>query len=134
MNRRKSREVAMKFLYELSINKQEYEKTIEHYKENAEENTDEIDIAYVTKLLKGIQDNNEVIESKIEGNLNNWKLNRLSKIDLSILKICTYEILFDETIPDAVSINEGIELAKRYSEEKSASFINGVLGNIIKQK
>lgn len=134
MNRRKSREVAMKFLYELSINKQEYEKTIEHYKENTEENTDEIDIAYVTKLLKGIQDNNEIIESKIEGNLNNWKLNRLSKIDLSILKICTYEILFDETIPDAVSINEGIELAKRYSEEKSASFINGVLGNIIKQK
>lgn len=135
MNRRKSREAAMKILYELSINKQEYEKVIEHYQETIEEeNSDQIDIAYITKLLKGINDNNEVIESKIEENLNNWKLNRLSKIDLSILKICTYEILFDDTIPDAVSINEGIELAKKYSEEKSFSFINGVLGNIKKKK
>lgn len=68
---------------------------------------------------------------KIKGNLKNWKIERLSKVDLSILRLCTYELKFEEDIPNRVSVNEAIELAKKYSGEKSATFINGVLGKMI---
>ncbi len=63
--------------------------------------------------------------------MKNWKIERLSKVDLSILRLCTYELNFEEDIPSKVSINEAIELAKKYSGEKSATFINGVLGKMI---
>lgn len=134
MNRRKTREAAMKLLFEMSINKENYEEIIENFKEHTDLNLVEIDLEYINRVLKGVEENKEVLDKKIEENLRNWKLNRLSKIDLSILRICTYEILFESDIPEVVSINEGIELAKKYSEEKSAPFINGVLANMIKNK
>lgn len=134
MNRRKTREAAMKLLFEMSINKENYEEIIENFKEHTDLNLVEIDLEYINRVLKGVEENKETLDKKIEENLRNWKLNRLSKIDLSILRICTYEILFESDIPEVVSINEGIELAKKYSEEKSAPFINGVLANMIKNK
>lgn len=134
MNRRKTREAAMKLLFEMSINKENYEEIIENFKEHTDLNLVEIDLEYINRVLKGVEENKEVLDKKIEENLRNWKINRLSKIDLSILRICTYEILFESDIPEVVSINEGIELAKKYSEEKSAPFINGVLANMIKNK
>lgn len=151
MNRRKSREVAMKLLFESFIQKEHYVKIIENLKENIEiesENIDEsikhekdietidlvdVDMTYVTNILKGINESLESIDKEIEKYLVNWKLNRISKVDLAILRIATYEILFDEEIPDKVSVNEAIELAKKYSEEKSAAFINGILNNMIKK-
>lgn len=134
MNRRKTREAAMKLLFEMSINKENYEEIIENFKEHTDLNLAEIDLEYINRVIKGVEENREALDKKIEENLRNWKLNRLSKIDLSILRICTYEILFESDIPEVVSINEGIELAKKYSEEKSAPFINGVLANMIKNK
>lgn len=134
MNRRKTREAAMKLLFEMTINKENYEEIIENFKEHTDIKLEEIDFEYITKVLKGVEENKEALDKKIEENLKNWKINRLSKIDLSILRICTYEILFEEDIPEVVSINEGIELAKKYSEEKSAPFINGVLANMIRNK
>ncbi|GLC32432.1 transcription antitermination factor NusB [Clostridium omnivorum] len=134
MNRRKTREAAMKLLFEMSINKENYEEIIENFKEHTDLNLVEIDLEYINRVLKGVEENKEALDKRIEENLRNWKLNRLSKIDLSILRICTYEILFENDIPEVVSINEGIELAKKYSEEKSAPFINGVLANMIKNK
>lgn len=134
MNRRKTREAAMKLLFEMSINKGNYDEIIENFKEHTDINLEEIDLEYIHRILKGIHENMESLDKKIEENLINWKIRRLSKIDLSILRICTYEILFESDIPEVVSINEGIELAKKYSEEKSSSFINGVLANMIKNK
>jgi N utilization substance protein B len=133
MNRRKSRETAMKLLFEMSINKEDYKDILESFKEHTDINMEEIDMEYLTKVLSGVQERRNEIDSKIEQYLVNWKLNRLSKIDLAILRICTYEILFETDIPNTVSVNEGIELAKKYSEEKSFQFINGVLDNIIKE-
>lgn len=151
MNRRKSREVAMKLLFESFIQREDYVKIIENLKENIEieieiasengsnekdtETVDliDVDMVYVTGILKGVNVNLEKIDSEIEKYLVNWKLNRLSKIDLAILRIAIYEILFEEEIPDKVSVNEAIELAKKYSEDKSTSFINGILNNMIKK-
>ena len=133
MNRRKSREIAMKLLFEISINTKEVKEAIESYKENNEE-FDDVDFDYVENILNGISKNNEFLDKTIEGNLTNWKLSRISKINMSILKIAVYEIYFEEDIPEKVSANEAVNLAKKYSDEKSPAFINGVLGNIIKSK
>jgi N utilization substance protein B len=134
MNRRKSREVAMKLLFEMSINKESFGEILNNFVENTDINLEDIDMEYVSRVVRGVNDNKEVIDKKIEENLINWKLYRLSKIDLSILRICTYEVMFESDIPDKVSVNEAIELAKVYSEDKSSTFINGVLGNMIKKQ
>lgn len=152
MNRKKTREVAMKLLFEMIIKKENYMDIINNLKEiNSEEETvteimgikkekdpenmdlDDIDMEYVIRILKGIQENEKLIDEKIEKYLSNWKLNRIAKVDLAILRLSTYEILFENEIPKNVSINEGIELAKKYGEDKSPAFINAVLDNIAKE-
>jgi transcription antitermination protein NusB len=143
MNRRKSRELAMKLLFQMNVNKEDYKEVlsnvhenIEDYVKDEEEDIDlkDIDMEYITRILSGVENNRELIDSEIEKYLLNWKLNRISKIDLAIMRICTYEIIFEVDIPNSASINEAIELAKKYSDEKSVSFINGVLDKIIKNK
>jgi N utilization substance protein B len=133
MNRRKSREIAMKLLFEKTINKGEYEEVVKNFKENTEIDLNDVDFEYIETTIKGIENNIESVDKKIQDNLKKWKLNRLSKIDLSILRLSTYEILFIDEIPDKVAVNEGIELAKKYSDNNSPAFINGVLANMIKQ-
>lgn len=133
MNRRKSRELAMKLLFESSINKKQAEEIIDDYKEQ-NEGYKGMDFDYIKNLLTGIQEKESFLNEKIEGSLTNWKLNRISKINMSILKIAVFEIYFVEDIPDKVSVNEAIELAKVYSDEKSPAFINGAIGNIITTK
>ncbi|MCW6077106.1 transcription antitermination factor NusB [Clostridium sporogenes] len=143
MNRRKSREVAMRLLFQTTLNEENLEETLENLKDvrESEESAKEkdyesvdlkdVDIDYVKRIIKGIEENKEEIDEKIKGNLKNWKIERLSKVDLSILRLCTYELKFEEDIPSKVSVNEAIELAKKYSGEKAATFINGVLGKMI---
>lgn len=132
MNRRKSRDIAMKLLFEMSINKESYKTILENFKENTDMDLKDVDIEYITRILGGVEQNISDIDSKIEKHLVNWKLYRLSKIDLAILRMCTYEIFYESDIPGKVSVNEGVELAKKYSEEKSFQFINGVLDRMIK--
>ena len=143
MNRRKSRELAMKLLFQMTMNKEDYkevinnlQENIEHYVKDVEEDIDltDIDMEYITRILKVVEENREIIDSEIEKYLLNWKLNRLSKVDITIMRICTYEMLFEVDIPNSASLNEALELAKKYSDEKSVSFINGVLDKIIKNK
>ena len=131
MNRRKSREIAMKLLFQMSINKENYEDVIENFKENTDVDLNELDMSYITKVLAGIHENGKEIDKNIEKHLVKWKLDRLSKMNLAILRISTYEILFEEDIPDRVSVNEGIELAKKYGEDSSPAFINGILAKMI---
>lgn len=129
MNRRKSREIAMKLLFEISFNKNNCEEAIENFKE--ENDCKDIDFEYVTRIINGVIDNKEAIDKKIEESSNKWKIDRISKTNLSILRLATYEILYENDIPTKVSANEAVELAKSYSEEKSWSFVNGVLGSLI---
>lgn len=89
---------------------------------------------FALTTLKGIQEHLEEIDNKIQDNLVKWKLNRLANIDRTILRIATYEIMFNEEIPNKVSINEAIELAKKYADDKSPAFINAVLDKVSKSK
>ncbi|WP_346890900.1 transcription antitermination factor NusB [Clostridium sp. UBA3887] len=133
MNRRKSREIATRLIFEMSINKESYIDIIENFRENTEEKIEDIDFEYVIRVLKGVFENEAQINETITKYLVKWKLERLPKMNLAILKMATYEILFDEDIPNKVTINEAIELAKRYGDDNAPSFINGVLNNLIKK-
>lgn len=132
MNRRKTREIAMKLLFEMSISKDNYMETINNFKENTDTKIDDVDFEYLIRMLKTVEENKAKIDEIISKNLVKWTIERISKINLAILRLATAEILFEEDIPEKVSMNEGIELSKKYGEDNSSAFINGVLNSIIK--
>jgi transcription antitermination protein NusB len=133
MNRKKTREMAMKLLFQMTINDEKLDEVIEGL-ENEENNSIDLkdaDMEYLKRVITGVQNNKNMLDEKIESYLKGWKINRISKIDITILRICSYEFLYEDDIPKNVSINEAIELAKKYGENKSPNFINGVLGSMI---
>lgn len=134
MNRTAIREQTFKLVYSLEIQKQEeLEEAIELYVES-NEITDKKAKEYMTDAILGIQKNKEEIIHQIETNLKaEWKLERISKIDLAILKLAIYELKYTE-IPFKVVINEAVELAKKYGEDSSKNFVNGILASVVKEK
>ena len=89
---------------------------------------------YLNDILFGVSRNEEEISKLIEGNLKeNWAIERISKINLSLLKIAIYEMVYQK-LPYKVAINEVVELAKKYSDEQAQAFINGILASIVKEK
>lgn len=132
MGRRASREMAMKLLYQLDIQKEDTEGQIKvFFDENPFEENDR---KYILDVVNGVLDNTMEIDQIIEKYAKGWKISRMSKIDLSILRLSTFEIKYRNDIPFNVSINEAVELAKRYSGQDAGAFINGVLSNIPKIK
>ena len=132
MSRKRSREVAMELLFENSIKKEKPEEIIDNFLENTEYDTESLDMTYIRDILSGIENNISQIDETIEKYLVKWKLSRISKVNLSILRLATDEILFDDKIPFKVSINEALDLTRRYSDESSVAFVNGVLDKISK--
>ncbi|MBI5978056.1 transcription antitermination factor NusB [Clostridium perfringens] len=132
MNRVKSREYLLQLAYQMEITSETALETFNSFMENEDISKDDLDLAYIKSGLLGIEENKEKLDSLIESQLVKWKLNRISKVNLSILRISTYEMLFAEDVPGKVSINEAIELCKKYSDNKSVSFINGVLDKVYK--
>ena len=133
MKRSAIRVETFKLLYSLEIQKTEnVEEQIQLYLECNEIN-DEKAIEYITEVITGIEKNLKEIEGLIEKNLKaDWKIDRISKIDLSLLRLAIYEIKYNE-IPYKVAINEALELAKKYGEDTSKNFINGILASIVKE-
>ena len=134
MNRSEIREQAFKLMYSLEIQKNEnLEEQVELYLES-NEILDQNAIEYIKDTVFGIEDNKEEIIKKIEKNLKeDWKIERISKIDLVILKLAIYEIKYKE-LPYKVVINEAVELAKKYGEDNSKNFVNGILASIVKEE
>ena len=132
MNRAKSREYLLQLVYQMEITGDTPEETFNGFMENNEDKKDNLDLDYIKSALEGIKLNKENIDSKISAQLVNWKLNRISKVNLAILEVAVYEMLFKEDIPEKVSINEAIELCKKYSDDKSVAVINGVLDKAYK--
>jgi len=132
MNRKRSREIAMELLFGMTLSKNTLEETIETFVEDFEMNLNTIDLEYIKEILSKVEKNKEVIDRKIEESLTNWKLDRISKVNLSILRLAIGEMIYIEDVPEKVAINEAIELTKKYSDEKSVSFVNGVLDKAFK--
>ncbi len=131
MNRTAIREKAFKLIYSLEIQKQEnLKEQIDLYFES--ENIENIEAKeYIEDAVLGIEKNKQEIVGLIEKNLkSDWKIDRISKIDLAILKLAIYEIKYKD-IPFKVVINEAVELAKKYGEDSSKNFVNGILASIV---
>ena len=132
MNISKMREYAFMLIYELEIQKEYSEENVEIFLEN-NQITDKDAKRYIRKTVKGIKENEAKLEEIISTKLKpEWNIKRISKINMALLKLSVYEILYAE-IPYKIAINEVIELAKTYGEDNSASFINGVLANVVKE-
>ena len=132
MKRQKSREKAMELLFSMELSKNTYEETIETFIEDYEMDLKTIDVDYIKNVVKVVTDNLEDIDSRIVNALVNWKLDRVSKVNLTILRLAVGEMLFVDDVPGSVAINEAVELTKKYSDEKSTSFLNGVLDKVLK--
>jgi transcription antitermination protein NusB len=130
MGRRASRDIAMKLLYQLEIQKEDKDEQIRDVLD--EYSLLDNDRKYVTDVVEGVGSNLPYIDKIIDQYAKGWKINRISKVDLSILRLSIYEISFMDDIPFNVSVNEAVELAKKYSGEDSGSFINGILGKVTK--
>ncbi|MFC0299333.1 transcription antitermination factor NusB [Virgibacillus soli] len=129
MNRHKAREKAFQILFPLDINELEVKDEI-----NNQEDAELVSSEFLQELVKGVIQNKQAIDQYISESLKNWTIDRIATVEKTILRIATYEIIFREDIPVGVSINEAVELAKVFGDEKSSKFINGVLSNIIKDK
>lgn len=134
MKRSTIRELAFRLIYSLEIQKTEnLEEQIELYLECNNVNEDEAK-EYIKDAILGIKENIDEIQGLIEKNLKaDWKIDRISKIDLSLLKLAIYEIKYKK-IPYKVAINECLELSKTYGEESSKNFVNGILASVVKEE
>jgi N utilization substance protein B len=128
MNRRQAREQAFVFVFESEFGNDNAEDIIEMARLCRDEKID----SFAKNLLVGIKENKNIIEAYIEKNTIGWKKERLSTIAMSILKIAIYEIICVKNIPERVSINEAVELAKKYGEKGEPNYINGVLGSFVR--
>ena len=127
MNRKTARENAFILLFEETIKSEETFEEI--FIKATEERELEYD-NYVKEVFFGCFETKHVIDTKIEEGLVGWKKERVSYVSKAILKLATYELMFMEDIPVKVSINEAIELAKKYDDEKAYAFVNGVLNKV----
>ena len=132
MSRKIARDAAMRMLYAFELtgelNQDMIQETIEPAALDAE------DMKYLKQVTEGAVEQRASLDTLIEQNAVGWRLSRIGKVDLSILRLAIYEMLCREDVPESVAINEAVELAKKYSEPKSKQFINGILGSISRSK
>jgi len=128
MNRVRSREIAMEILYQMDMHKAfsatEVNKFLDHY----EEKTDD---SYIKEILELFIINQPLIDERIMSHLKGWKIERIGKIDLAILRVAITEMMWVPSIPTKVSVNEAVNMAKKFVDEKSGKFINGVLSHFM---
>ncbi len=125
-----SREIAMKRLYAETVGGVD---SVEDALEQSErEALSEEDALFSDRLYEGVHAHIEEIDGEISAHAKDWSIGRIAKVDLSILRIAVYELLYEPGIPVGATVNEAVELAKEFGGEKSAGFINGVLGAVAK--
>lgn len=130
MNRRKARENAFCIIFEAGF--QPEQNIFAVFEVAAEEERVEND-SFFEELVFGVSSNITEIDSVISRHLHQWKKERMSRVCLAVLRLAAYEILYSD-ISDSIAANEAVELCKKYDTEEGASFVNGVLGSIIREK
>lgn len=126
--RRRGREAALKIIYQREMSGYDIEECIKLYWENLSD-AEEIK-EFSNYLARGVVNNLDKIDNKISLISSNWSISRMHKVDLCILRLAIFEMLFCFDIPLKVTINEAIELAKKFSSDDARSFVNGILGKI----
>ena len=125
-----SREIAMKRLFAETVGGTD---SIEDALEQSEKDMlSSEDLRFSDRLYEGVRAHQAEIDAEIESHAKEWSVDRIAKVDLSILRVAVYEILYESSIPIGATVNEAVELAKEFGGEKSAGFINGILGSVAK--
>ncbi len=130
-SRRHSRIVAMQMLYQIHLTAEPIQLVMEKFWQSQDISTELR--PFTLQLVEGTTSNLETIDAELQATSKNWRLHRMPIVDLSILRIATYEIVYIDEIDAATSINEAVEIAKSYSTPNSPKFINGILDNIRKK-
>lgn len=130
MTRKEAREQAFALIFENCFQ----DLPLEEMLENAADGRDLTVSAFAKSLVQTVLDHRQEIDREIEAHSKNWKIRRIPRINLAILRLAVGEIRYFPDIPDSVSVNEAVELAKKYSGEEDYGFINGVLGGMLRSK
>jgi len=130
--RTQARECALQILYQSDIRKEQPEKLFLDFWRDNEVGAEVSDFA--SSLVLGTLKNMKKIDETITSYASNWKLNRMAVIDRNVLRLATYELLFCDDIPQKVSINEAVDLAKKFGDTESGKFVNGILDKISKEE
>ena len=129
ISRYKMREQAFILCFEMLFS----DTDIDELADNAGDAREEFLSDYAIGCAKGVKEHEKEINAKISENLKKgWKISRISKVSLALLRLAVYEILYRDDVPTSVSINEAVELSKKYTVKEDTSFINGVLGSVAK--
>ncbi len=128
MSRREIREQIFKLLFRIEFNqKEEMAQQEAFFFEDEENEASEKESIQISEKVNRIVEKLEEIDQSLNEKAKGWETDRMGKVDLTILRLAVYEILFDEEIPTGVAINEAVELAKKFGQDSSAAFVNGVL-------
>lgn len=131
MSRSTAREHIFKIVYEIPFQSDDVTLIMDRYiRDFVEEKLSDDDFSFIQSETAGILQNLNALDETIGNALTGWKVSRLSKVDLAILRVSAYELCYDPDMPVQVSINEAVELAKKYSQEQAPTFINGILGTV----
>lgn len=130
MGRKQAREGTMKIVYQMELNEDFSKEALDTYFTNFV--FDDKEREYIIDATINIKENLEYIDKFIETYSEGWNIKRIARVDLAILRIGIYEILYRKDIPIEVTINEAIEIAKKYSTDESFKFINGILGKVVR--
>lgn len=132
MTRKEARELLMQLLYQMELLDDHSEETKDAYLEKNFSEKGHRD--YAAQLLDLVLTKKDDVDAKINENSNKWTTSRMPKVDVAILRLAVVELLYMDDIPDAVAINEAVDMAKKYGTDESKAFINGILGKIAKEK
>lgn len=131
MSRRQARETALKVLFQVDVGKIPWQDALAYMTE--EDGIDSRDVPFLNKLVGGAVAHQAEIDELLAGMSVDWKLERMSGTDRSILRMAAYEILHSPDVPPGVTVNEAVELAKTYGDESSGRFVNGILGTLVRR-
>ena len=131
MARKAARAAAMQMLYENMLGGEGGAETLQ---ELIAFSPDEEDQQYIDRILSGVSENAEALDSAVEKCLKGWTLDRIAKVDRAVLRLAAYELYYFREAPDAVVINEAVALAQRYDSPTAAKFVNGVLSTLLSQR
>ena len=126
--RRRSRELAMQALFYMDMSKNDSQEMVKLFRDNFAHSKNAL--PFFLKLVNGVIDNRSEIDYIIEQFSSNWKIGRMSCVDRNIMRLAVYELRFCKDIPSKVSINEAIDIGKKFGTEESGAFINGILDSI----
>jgi N utilization substance protein B len=132
-SRRKARECALQLLYQLDLHKSDPKSAIASFWEQQDESVDDGTHEFSETLVAGVWENLSEIDELIARHSTNWKVSRMASVDKNILRLAIYELLYMSDVPFRVTLNEAVEIAKRFGTAESSAFVNGILDHVARE-